>query len=134
MGVVVESVSALGSQVHYRQAISPGHLQGSFAGDDTDSHDFKVDARGKSRLNVFVENPCNQNATVAIYGMHSATATVGDVGVKQIGSSLTVNAATNGYQQSTTAFPYYLVRVSFGVAPTDEPALTVRVYMDLLAF
>ena len=128
MAVVVETVSLLGEQVHYRQVIAPNYLTGTFVINDADNHDFKIDGRGKSRMTVFVQNPGDQVLTVQVYGMHSETATVGDVGVKQIGGDFTVATTSNEYRTVGDPFPFYLVRVTPAAAATGSPTCTV--YMN----
>lgn len=128
MAVVVETVAPLGEQVQYRQVISPNYLTGSFIIDDANDHDFKLDARGKSRLTVFVQNPGDQVLTVKVYGMHSLTATVGDVGVKQIGGDFTVATTSAEYRTVSDPFPFYLLRVTPAGAATGSPTCTV--YID----
>lgn len=127
MAVVVETVSPLGEQVQYRQVISPNYLKGSFVIDDANNHDFKLDARGKSRMTVLVQNPGDQVLTAQVYGMHSLTATVGDVGVKQIGGDFTVGTVSNEYRTVGDPFPYYLVRVTPAASATNTPSCTVYV-------
>ena len=129
MGVVVETVSSLAKEVHYRQTISPTHHYGTFVSDDTDDHQFKVDGRGKGRLSVSVNNPGNQAVTVTVYGLHTSTGVIADAGSFLIGS-FAVNAASKGYETINDPFPYYLIQVAHAVAPNDNPLLTCTVYAD----
>ena len=123
--MTVETVSPLGEQVQYRQVISPNYLMGTFVIDDNSNHDFKLDARGKSRLTVFIQNPGDQVLTVQVYGMHSETADVGDVGVKQIGGNFTVATTSNEYRTIGDPFPFYLLRVTPAAAATGSPTCTI---------
>ena len=53
----VEVLSPLDHNVHYRQAIMPNHLKGTFLGDDTDNHDFLFKGMGKSKIGISIDNP-----------------------------------------------------------------------------
>ncbi len=132
--MTVETVGPLGSTVgSHRQAELPNYLTGTFVINDSDAHDFKVDARGKGRMSVVVDNPGDQTLTVEVYGMHSIGADVDDVGVVQIGSSFTVTDADEiGYETVNDPFPFYLIRVTSAGAATASPTCTV--YVDLSAF
>ncbi len=133
MGVTVESLSPTAFETHYRQAIAPTYLTGSFLGDDADNHDFKFKAGGKGRMTIAVSNPCNQALTAVLYGMHVATGTVGDAGTHLIGT-IAVTAAGTNYDVANDPYPYYLVRVTHALAPTDTPKVTVNVYVTLSAY
>lgn len=122
--MVVETVSGLGEFVREPQVVSPNYLTGTFVIDDNDDHDFKIDGRGKSKVTVFVQNPGDQVLTVQVYGMHSLTADVGDVGVKQIGGDVTVSITSNGYWTVGDPFPFYLVRVTPAGAAANSPTCT----------
>ena len=125
MAVEVETVYGLGAgYTREPQVISPAYLTGTFIINDTNDHDFKLDGRGKSKLAVFVENPGDQVLTVQVYGMHSLTATVGDVGVKQIGGNFTVATTSNEYRTVGDPFPFYLVRVTSAGAASASPTCT----------
>ncbi len=114
----------------HRQAILPNNLSATFTADDTDNHDYRAAGKGKGRLSVAVNNPANQSLTVTIYGAHSATGEVGDAGTFSIGS-FTVANATQGYETVNDPFPWYIIRVAYGVTPTDDPKKTCSVYADL---
>lgn len=131
--MTVETLSILTHtpQVYHRQTMIPKNIYGTIVADDTDNHDFKVDGRGKGRLTIFVENPSNKDATLQLYGMHAIDSDVGDAGVKQIGSDITVSAGDNNYECTNDPFPFYLARVSFAAIPDSE---TVTVYFDFSAF
>ena len=131
MGTVVETIAPLGVDIHYRQAGAPNYLAGSFLGDDTDNHDFKFASRGKGgRMAVSMDNAPNQTVTYTIYGMHSATSTVGDAGTFQLHTG-TIVAASKGAQAVTAPYPFYLVRLAYGIAPTDEPKKSCSLYVNL---
>jgi len=129
--MTVESLSPLGVDVHYRQVISPNHKHGSFVGDDTDNHDFIFQGRGKSCPQIDIDNPSNAELTWSLYGMHEEDGEPGDPGTYLI-DTWVVDAAGQydnawfGYQ-----FPFFLLRLAFAVAPTDDPAETVNVYINL---
>ena len=133
--MTVETVSKLdGDQVKGRQSMAPNYLEGIFLGDDADNHDFKVDARGKGRFSVAVENPTDTGCTAAVYGMHSKSADVGDSGVHLIGSAWAVATVSRNYETYNDPFPYYLVRVVFGGAPTDAVKKNVTTNINFSAF
>jgi len=117
--------------VNYRQAMSPNHQKGSFVGDDTDNHDFIIRGQGKCLPQIHIDNAPNQELTWALYGLQEIDAAVGDPGAYQI-DTWTVDAADQyddaffGY-----AFPFFLLRLSFAIAPTDDPLKTVSVYMSM---
>ena len=131
--MVVESIAPLGHYVKEGQVLGPNYLTGTFVIDDNSAHDFKVDGRGKGRLSIGIENPGDQTLTVQVYGMHSATANVDDIGVFPIGASWTVTDAQNrDYQVCNDPFPWYIVRVTPAAAATGSPTCTV--YVDFSAF
>lgn len=128
--VALNLLSVSGLVGSHRQAILPDAQSGTFVGDDTDNHDCKFAGRGKGKITVAVDNPCNQTVTATIYGMHSATGAVGDVGTFSIGSFTVTAAGDKGYEVVGDAFPFYLVRLAFSVTPTDDPLVSVTVYVD----
>ena len=120
--------------VHYRQSIQPVYLRGNFVFDDTSFHDFQIDARGKGRMTIFVDIGDNTvDKTLRLYGMHDSTNTVGDDGVSQIGSDVTITSTNLGYGYETNndPFPFFLVRV---VSDTASPTSSGQVYVNLSAF
>lgn len=133
--MTVEIVSTYGSAPHSEigknQVAMPNYLTGSFVGDDADNHDFKMSGRGKGRMSVTVRNPTDKEATVTLYGAHSATADVGDEGVVEIGGSgegsFTVAAGATEYQVVNDPFPFYIVRVVLGAGPDGS---TVTMFID----
>ncbi len=135
MGTTNETLTPLGSPItSHRIAILPSNLYGSFTADDTDDHIFKCAGRGKGRLTLAVDNPANTDATITLYGMHSLTGAIGDVGTFPIGSSFTALATAKDYETCNDAFPYYLVKVTYAIVATDTPKKTCTVYVDLSAF
>jgi len=135
MAVVVETVTSLAHEVPYRQVDMPSYLIGTYSANDVDNHDFKADARGKGRLTVAVDNPANKSVVVDIYGMHSATGTVGDVGTFVIATAaMTIANAAKDYETVADPFPFYLVRCTHSEVPTDDPLKTVTIYIDFSAF
>lgn len=130
--MTVETLSALDEpQVHYRQAISPNHQSGSFVGDDTDNHDFIFQGRGKSVLNFQLDNAPNDTLSWTLYGMHEKDGEVGDAGTFEIDSGTVAAAdkADEGFMGYS--YPYYLLRLAYASAPTDDPKKTVSVFVNL---
>ena len=119
-------------QVHYRQSIEPWYYKGSFVVDDTDNHDFRFAGRGKGRLSIAVDcKDVDKVLTVTLYGMHVITGSVGDTGVFELGSFVTV-ASTNKHETCNDPFPFYLVRVTSAAAATADPTCTM--YFNCFAF
>lgn len=113
--------------VSYRQAQMPFYMTGSFVGDDTDYHVFKVDGGGKD-FTCACDNATNRTVTITVYGMHSATAEVGETGVCAItDAGFTVTTKTTGYGTNGAAFPYYLIRAKFADVADDK---TVTMYIN----
>mgnify|MGYP001566259444 FL=1 len=123
-----------GQAKSHRQVIIPNGLSGSYVTQDTNNNDFRWAAMGKGRLSVAVNNAPNQAVTLALYGMHAVGGAVGDAGVFQIGSATTISLASKGYIVCNDPFPFYLIRLNHAVAPTDDPAKTVSVYVTPSAF
>jgi len=134
MSDVAVTVTPLSKDVPYRQAQMPNYLTGTFVGDDTDNHDMRVDGRGKGRSTIAVNNPCNQDLVVTVYGMHAVDGAVGDAGTFLVGT-FTVTAVENqDYETVNDPFPWYLVRMAFSVAPDDDPLVSVTAHVDFSAF
>src|SRR4030042_1823347 len=93
--MTIESLSPLGIDLHYRQVISPNHKTGSFTADDTGNHDFLFAGRGKSTVNIAIDNPANQALSWTLYGMHEADGEVGDPGTFLIDNDL-IDLASKG--------------------------------------
>ena len=129
--MTVETLSALGTDVNYRQTIMPNHQTGSFVGDDTDNHDFVFRGRGKSCPQIDIDNAPNAALTWTLYGMHEEDGAVGDPGTMQIDTD-SIDAADQfddawfGYQ-----FPFFLLRLAYAGAPTDDPKKSVTVFVNL---
>ena len=123
-----------GQAKSHRQVIIPNGLSGSYSTQDTNNNDFRWAAMGKGRLTVAVNNAPNQAVTLALYGMHASNGAVGDAGVFQIGSTITIAQAAKGYVVCNDPFPFYLVRLKHTVAATDDPAVAVSVYVTPSAF
>ena len=119
------------SQIHYRQAISPHYLRGTFA-EDTENHDFVADARGKGRLSVAVATTGTSTYLFSLYGMHESTATVGGVGVFPISTGLAVTS-TGFYETVNDPFPFYLLRVQTGTTG-DAATPTLTIYGNFSAY
>ncbi len=131
MTVELLSVSAdqRANPVHYRQALSPSHKEGTFVADDTDNHDFYIDARGKRNIRVAINNPSNQTLTWSLYGLHDKDAAYDAVGSFEVDVTNTINTLTKGGALNTVEYPYYLLRCSFAVAPDST---TVRVFVNAM--
>jgi hypothetical protein len=128
----IETLTRLGVDVHYRQAIQPQHKVGSFTGDDTDNHDFLFSARGKRTTTISIDNAPNASIVWSLYGLHEVDGEVGDAGTFEVDITNTITAATKGGATNTAAFPFYLLRCAYAGAPTDTPKKTVSVYVDLV--
>jgi len=117
--------------VNHRQSISPNHLKGSFVGDDTDNHDFVFRGQGKVLPQLDINNAPDAELTWSFYGMHEEDGAPGDPGTYLI-DTWVIDAdddfddAWFGY-----AFPFFLLRLAYAVAPTDDPYKTVSVYINL---
>lgn len=133
MVTVNESMAPLGKDVPYRQSQSPDYQKSTFTADDTSDHIFKIDARGKGRMTLAVDNPANQALIVTLYGMHTSTGAIGDSGVFLI-DSFGVGAVGALYDVANDPFPWYLVKVTYDVIPTDNPLKTCSVWVDFSAF
>jgi len=127
--MTVEALSPIAVDVHYRQAIQPKHEEGSFVGNDTDNHDFIFAARGKRTITVAIDNAPNAELTWSLYGMHEADGDVGDVGTFEVDVTNALAATTKVAVTNTAAFPFYLLRCVYAVAPVGGG--TVSVYVDL---
>ena len=131
MGTVNETILPLGKDVSYRQTIAPDYVYGSFVGNDSDDHVFKVSGQGKGRMTVCVNNATDKTATVTVYGAHSATAAIGDAGVVELGgageSVFTVATTVCDYETYNDPFPYYIIKVTLAADPDGE---TVTVYVS----
>jgi len=123
------------TSVSGQRVVMPFYMTGNFDGDDTDYHSFKIDAGGKSKFTIACDNATNKTVTITVYGMHSATAEVGDTGVFPISAAgFTVTTGTIGYGVNSDAFPYYLIRAKFADTPTDSPAEEVTLYISFSAY
>lgn len=134
--MTVETISPLADvqkQSGSHQTTMPNSVTGSFTDSGATNHDFKVDARGKGRLVVCVDNASDKIATVTVYGSHSKTANVGDTGVVELGqdagdSQFTVAASGINYEAYNDPFPFFIVRV---VLVTGSDGGTVTFYANL---
>jgi len=116
-----------------RQATMPNSVYASFAGDDTDNHDMRVDARGKGRMTVCVANKCDKTVTVTVYGMHAIGDDHDSYGSVELGQSagdsqFTVATKKTGYECYNDPFPFFLIRVTVASGGDGED---VTVYVDL---
>ena len=123
--------------IHYRQAISPNFLRGSFT-HDTANHDFIADGRGKGRFSVCVDTTNTSSYSVTIYGRHdNATDGPTVLGVFTIGSFATpvtsTNSSTGGYETIADPFPFYLVRIQSSDTSVGSVG-SVTCYVDFSAF
>ena len=130
------SQQALTTQSHdipYRTAISPAYMTAARSDQNTDAHDFNVDGRGKGRITVAINNLPNQTITVVVYGAHTVSSVVGGNDVFPIGS-FTATSGTNEYQTVNDPFPFYIIRCSYSVSPSDATPLAYTLYVDFQAF
>lgn len=130
---VISPLADVQEQSGHRQTTMPSSVTGSFQDTGTTNHDFKVDARGKGRMVVCVNNASDKLATVTVYGMHSKTADVGDAGVVELGqaagdSQFTVDGAAINYEAYNDPFPFFLIRVALATGSNNG---LVTVYVDL---
>ena len=126
MTVETVSTNTNASQIHYRQVIVPSYVTGSYVVNDTDSHDFKIDGRGKGRLSVVLDvSTSDETQTVTVYGMHTEGADVGDEGVVSIGSFTVTDANDIGYETINDPFPFYLVRCVSAGSASGTPTATL---------
>lgn len=126
------ALSSIG-QVHYRQVIMPYHGSGSFLGNDANYHDFRFPARGKSIIGFFINNPANKDLSWELYGMHGIASLSDDPGVKKIANDTVATVTSEDGTLYYYAYPFYILRLFFAEVPTDEPAKTVSVWIDLQA-
>jgi len=133
MAATTGQLSPLGTDVSYRQAISPNYLKGTRSDQDTSTHDLSFQGRGKGNASLFIVNLPNQVLTVTVYGAHTPTSVVGDADVRAI-RSFTVAAGDSTTRQLARRFPYYIVRCQYTVQPTDNPAKAYTVYVNMIAF
>jgi len=129
--MTVESLSVLDLNVNYRQAIMPNHQSGSFTGDDTDNHDFVFQGRGKSTLGIDLDNAPNKELTWTLYGMHEADGEVGDAGTFTIDTGAVALATKMSEGFIGYNYPFYLLRLAYAVAPDDDPAKSVSVFINV---
>ena len=114
----------------YRQVIIPNNVVGTYAADDQDNHDFRVDARGKSKLTIFGDNPSDETVTMTVYGAQTKTSEIGDSDVIAIdGFVLTLTTVTADYEVSNDPFPYYIIRSTSGSTPDGS---TVSIWANLV--
>lgn len=118
-------------QVHYRQALMPNHMTGSFEGSDANYHDFRVAARGKNVLGIFIDNPTDTNLASELWGLHLPDSLPNAAGAVKIGDIVTLTADQSDDSFADYPFPFYLLRCYFAGAPTDDPPKTVTVWVDL---
>jgi hypothetical protein len=119
-------------EIHYRQAMIPTYRTASYEADDTDNHKMLIDARGKGRMSLAVDNPSDQSVVVALYGAHTEDSDVGDADVILIDAAfLTITTGVNGYEITNDPFPFYIVSLSSTVAPDGS---VVSCWVNLSAF
>ena len=117
-------------EIHYRQTIAPSSARGSFVADDADNHDLVIPTRGKSKLNLTMDNPADTAITWTLYGMNDEAGAIGDPDVVQLDTDavLAATKVTEGFVNY--AFPFFLLRLAYAGAPTDTPKKTVNVYFN----
>jgi len=104
-------------------------ITGTFVANDTDYHALVVNSAGKRALTYGADNPSNKDLTITLYGSPSATAGVGDAGVFQIGTSITVSSGAGDYDTTDDGFAFYIIRCKFAATPNGA---TVTVYAYLM--
>ena len=126
MAIVNEDLAPLGdtNESSYRRTIIPNNLTGSYVANDTDDHEFHVDARGKGRMTVVIENPSDKTVTTTVYGCHAIDDAVGDDGVMEIGgsgvSAFDTLTTESNYECYNDPFPFYIVSCTSGDTPDGE--------------
>ncbi|MBI4312288.1 MAG: hypothetical protein HY681_10965 [Chloroflexi bacterium] len=118
-------------RIDFRGVLTPDNLKFEEVADDSTAHDYLVEANGKSRILVAVDNPANQSVNVSLYGAHASNAQVGDAGAFAIGSTFSVSSASKDYAVAADPFPYYIVRAQYVSTPTDTPTKTLTVFVNL---
>lgn len=136
MGDTVITLARLDKEnVSSHKAQMPFYMTGSFVGNDTDNHSFKIDSVGKSKFTIAVDNATDKTVTITVFGMHSSTAEVGDTGVFPIAAAgFAVTTGTIGYGTNSDIFPWYLIRAKFADTPTDSPSEEVTLYISFSAY
>ena len=117
--------------VHYRQALMPYHMAGSFEGEDQDYHDFRFSARGKNVIGLFIDNPTDQTLTWELYGLHAPDSLPDGPGTAKVAENTILTTAYYNDYTHAYPFPFYLLRCYFGTAPGDDPAKDVSIWIDL---
>ena len=134
MAVEDETLAPLGdlNDSSYRRTIIPNDLTGTYVANDTDEHEFHVDARGKGRMTVAVVNPSNKDVVVTVYGCFAIDADVGDAGVFELGGagngSFTASATDENYECYNDPFPFFIISCDSAATPDGK---TVVVYVTL---
>lgn len=132
--MVVETLAIISSlPASHRQIILPDSRKVAYTGDDILAHDVVFAGRGKGWLTIAIDNAPNKALTWALYGLHASTDTVGDVGAFPIATAQAIALASKGYEVSADAFPWYLLRVTQDVTPTDNPLKSVTLHIDLIS-
>ena len=131
MAIETASPSTLAPITHPNQILAPVYLRGNFLSDDTDNHDFIVNARGKYHLSMLVSTTGTSTYTTTLYGSHSSGAAVGDAGVVSLINSTTL-VDGGVFNNSSGVFPFYITRLQKGDTGEDGSALTVNVYINLV--
>ena len=111
-----------------RLSSTSNYLSASFTADDTDNHEFRFDAAGRSKSTIAVDNRGNQIITITVYGSQTSTANIGDNNVFQVGQ-FTIAASTSAYETFIDPFPFYLVRMSYSSTPGGG---TTTLYVNLI--
>ncbi|MCK9599845.1 MAG: hypothetical protein M0R06_12450 [Sphaerochaeta sp.] len=130
--MTVEVLSNDKLEIHYRQTIAPSSARGSFTADDADNHDYVIPSRGKSKLNLTMNNPADTAITWTLYGMNDEDGAIGDPDVVQLDTDaiLAATKVTEGFVNY--AFPFFLLRLAYGGVPGDVPKKTMSVFANLV--
>ena len=124
------------NDIHYRQAISPNYLRGSFT-HDTANHDFLADGRGKGRFSVCIDTTNGSSYTCTVYGRHDFTTdgptALGVFTIGTVGPVTATNSSTGGYETVADPFPFYLVRIQSSDTSVGSTG-SVTLFIDFSAF
>lgn len=126
--MAVSNMTAVTDTNPQRLSSTSNYLSASFSTDDTDNHDFRFDAAGRSKSTIAVDNRANQIITITVYGSQTSTAEVSGNNVFQVGQ-FTVATTTSAYETFIDPFPFYLVRMTYSVTPST---VTTTLYVNLI--
>ena len=126
--MAASNMSAVTDTNPSRLSSTSNYLTASFTADDTDNHEYRFDAAGRSKSTVAVDNRGNQIITITVYGSQTSVSEVGGNDVFQVGQ-FTIAATTSAYETFIDPFPFYVVRMSYSVTPGGG---TTTLYVNLI--